>query len=401
MYHLPAAKLQVQWPYLKEFISHGMVLELKQRQFQISQKGFLALRAHSHSQRSSRVLEPRLIMPLEDRSHWGVMLALGCDGWTGETMPRKTPLPISTSSALTPAQKKWYFSGTKLDVSFSSLCCRLQRSDLASKGQGLLVLSLMHFLDFVKLKISAPGVICTAYRQLVAYYDGLLGRSKHKELKIIDDSPLESLCDNAAKRPKATTTRRSQTRNLSSNPMLAIEDGAVDAASSHDEASEGEPDAEPSFHAPHSHITGTWVDPARSVTIAGFKFSWVWRRRRIPVLQLCSRSLVVVPTLLCETHGLKIYRHDMSAMVKKIPGAVVTDSRGVYDAACSSESPQKGLRSSQAGMELEYSCQRVLQSGTVLRWNRGGAMLKLRPQLASPPPSPLWGGANVNHCFFN
>ena len=76
-----------------------------------------------------------------------------------------------------------------------------------------------------------------------------------------------------------------------------------------------------------------------------------------------------------EPHGVPIERGRLDQAVRDVHGAVVTDSRGIYDAAVSGESPQKGLRSSFTGMELEYACQAALRCGTVLRWVHGGAML--------------------------
>ena len=63
---------------------------------------------------------------------------------------------------------------------------------------------------------------------------------------------------------------------------------------------------------------------------------------------------------------------DQAAMM---PGALVSDSRGIYDAATTSDSPQKGLRSSRGGAELEAACEQCTRSGAVIRWVHGGAML--------------------------
>jgi hypothetical protein len=58
-----------------------------------------------------------------------------------------------------------------------------------------------------------------------------------------------------------------------------------------------------------------------------------------------------------------------------MPGALVSDSRGIYDAATTSVSPQKGLRSSRGGAELEAACEQCARSGAAIRWVHGGAML--------------------------
>ena len=76
-----------------------------------------------------------------------------------------------------------------------------------------------------------------------------------------------------------------------------------------------------------------------------------------------------------EVHGTPLIRHQLHEAVRQISGALVTDSRGIYDASVKSESPQKGLRSPQSGVELEMACDDALRCGTILRWSHGGAML--------------------------
>ena len=76
-----------------------------------------------------------------------------------------------------------------------------------------------------------------------------------------------------------------------------------------------------------------------------------------------------------EMHGIPMIRHQLHDTVRCIHGALVTDSRGIFDASTKSESPQKGLRSAKSGVELEQACDDALRSNAVLRWNHGGAML--------------------------
>ena len=76
-----------------------------------------------------------------------------------------------------------------------------------------------------------------------------------------------------------------------------------------------------------------------------------------------------------ELHGQPIVRWRVDEAVSKIPGCLVSDSRGIYDAANKSESPQKGLRSAKAGTELEQAVDDALRAALALRWAHGGAML--------------------------
>ncbi len=71
---------------------------------------------------------------------------------------------------------------------------------------------------------------------------------------------------------------------------------------------------------------------------------------------------------------MPLVRHALHDAVKTVHGALVTDSRGIFDAS-RSESPQKSLRSSKSGVELEQTVDDMLRGGAVLRWNHGGAML--------------------------
>ena len=75
-----------------------------------------------------------------------------------------------------------------------------------------------------------------------------------------------------------------------------------------------------------------------------------------------------------ECHGKTLQRWELDDVVHEIHGAVVTDSRGIYDAS-KSESPQKGLRSAKTGTELDMTCEELIALGTEIRWNHGGALL--------------------------
>ena len=72
--------------------------------------------------------------------------------------------------------------------------------------------------------------------------------------------------------------------------------------------------------------------------------------------------------LWCEMHGEKILRHGMYSMVKNnTQGAVVMDTRGIFDAATRNVSALHGLRSSRSGYELTVSVAQALQVGTQFR----------------------------------
>ena len=69
-------------------------------------------------------------------------------------------------------------------------------------------------------------------------------------------------------------------------------------------------------------------------------------------------------------------KKDLYEKIKALTaGAIIMDSRGVFDAATRSMSPLHGLRSTRAGYELTLSINQALQIGTGLRWANGLAMI--------------------------
>ena len=88
-----------------------------------------------------------------------------------------------------------------------------------------------------------------------------------------------------------------------------------------------------------------------------------------------SHTLRRVPNFTGPTVTSPNFTHQLHEAVRQISGALVTDSRGIYDASVKSESPQKGLGSPQSGVELEMACDDALRCGTIMRWSHGGAML--------------------------
>ena len=77
-----------------------------------------------------------------------------------------------------------------------------------------------------------------------------------------------------------------------------------------------------------------------------------------------------------ELHGVVLERHSMYQQVRDCTtGAIVMDSRGIFDAMSRNVSALHGLRSARAGYELSISVQQALQISTALRWVNGLAQL--------------------------
>ena len=93
------------------------------------------------------------------------------------------------------------------------------------------------------------------------------------------------------------------------------------------------------------------------------------------VFSFAEETLWLCRLAWAEVHGLPLVRFRLHDAVRQVSGCIISDSRGIYDAARKSESPQKGLRSSKAGVELEQACEDALRSNAAVRWNHGGAML--------------------------
>ena len=80
--------------------------------------------------------------------------------------------------------------------------------------------------------------------------------------------------------------------------------------------------------------------------------------------------------MLAEINGQQIKRHDLYDLVARTTsGAVVMDSRGIYDAMVRNVSSLHGLRSGRAGYELAISVAQAKQINTNLRWVNGDAQL--------------------------
>ena len=79
--------------------------------------------------------------------------------------------------------------------------------------------------------------------------------------------------------------------------------------------------------------------------------------------------------LLLEFTGVRLERDSMHEQVSKVPGALVMDSRGIYDAATRNVSALHGLRESRAGYELTIAVINAVKAKTSLRWVCGLAQL--------------------------
>ena len=80
--------------------------------------------------------------------------------------------------------------------------------------------------------------------------------------------------------------------------------------------------------------------------------------------------------LLVEIMGIPFDRKNLGYVIcKHTKGAVVMDTRGIYDAASRNISSLHGLRSSRAGYELTLSVAQAVRSGTRFRWVHGGVQL--------------------------
>lgn len=79
--------------------------------------------------------------------------------------------------------------------------------------------------------------------------------------------------------------------------------------------------------------------------------------------------------LLAEISGEDINRNNLYDVVKRIPGALVMDSRGIYDAMTRNMSALHGLRESRGGYEVVLAVNSALRAETMLRWVNGMSQL--------------------------
>eukprot|EP00435_Cladocopium_sp_Y103_P025486 s1363_g6.t1 len=79
--------------------------------------------------------------------------------------------------------------------------------------------------------------------------------------------------------------------------------------------------------------------------------------------------------LMAEIGGANVDKDNVHEIVKTVDGAVVMDSRGIYDAMTKNVSPLHGLRESRAGYELTLAVNNGVRAGTRWRWVNGLAQL--------------------------
>ena len=72
--------------------------------------------------------------------------------------------------------------------------------------------------------------------------------------------------------------------------------------------------------------------------------------------------------LLYELKGNQLDRAQLHQQIATVPGALIMDSRGVFDAATRNLSALHGLRESRAGYELTLSILQARKAQTSLRW---------------------------------
>ena len=65
-----------------------------------------------------------------------------------------------------------------------------------------------------------------------------------------------------------------------------------------------------------------------------------------------EEQLWLLRLMWCEFHGIKVERWQLNKVVQEVPGLLITDSKGLYDAMCRHESPQLKLRSMRRGEAL-------------------------------------------------
>ena len=79
--------------------------------------------------------------------------------------------------------------------------------------------------------------------------------------------------------------------------------------------------------------------------------------------------------LIAEMLGAVPERGHLNEHAKKVKGALVLDSRGIYDTATRNLSGLHGPRDSRCGYELTLAVNRAYQIGTQFRWVNGLAQL--------------------------
>ena len=79
--------------------------------------------------------------------------------------------------------------------------------------------------------------------------------------------------------------------------------------------------------------------------------------------------------LFYELCGHQLERKELHRQIASVPGAVVMDSKGIYDASTRNLSSLHGLRDSRAGYELTLAVIQAQKAGPLFRWVCGLAQL--------------------------
>ena len=114
----------------------------------------------------------------------------------------------------------------------------------------------------------------------------------------------------------------------------------------------------------------------------------LWKSQKAPRASLGSNGsevqsitvgedfVFLLRALWCELNGVVLERyHWQNIIAHYTTGALMMDSRGIFDAATRNESALHGLRSSRAGYELSAAVTQAKKLNTDMRWVNGGAML--------------------------
>ena len=75
--------------------------------------------------------------------------------------------------------------------------------------------------------------------------------------------------------------------------------------------------------------------------------------------------------LLAELGGVELRRGDLHLAVQEVAGALVMDSKGIFDAMTRNMSSLHGLRDSRAGYELTLAVSQAVKAKTQLKWVTG------------------------------
>ena len=138
---------------LVAFKELGLVVEILKNRFQITEDGYGRLRQlvdSKEGEKFTRVMQPRVHLPMQQWSHWELIFNLHCHGWQACPSDGRQHPAISCTRELNEDEKVWYFNRTKLDVPAYYLICLSSFPMLAAEG----------FLFVQKLKVN----ICDSFQ---------------------------------------------------------------------------------------------------------------------------------------------------------------------------------------------------------------------------------------------